>query len=49
MIYKTNPFRITTKEELINILNNPIDFKENIPITKMVREFIEICLAKRAV
>ena len=48
MIYKTNPFKITSSEDLINILNSLIDFKEGVVISKGARELIESCLAKRA-
>lgn len=30
VIYRCNPFRITCKEELINILNEPIHFDKHV-------------------
>lgn len=44
-----NPFRITCKEELINIINQPIYFDEKIEMCSAAKDFIQMCLKKRAV
>lgn len=48
IIYKTNPFRITCKEELVNILNERVLFDEKVQVSEAVKDFIQICLRKRA-
>jgi serine/threonine protein kinase len=40
VIYRSNPFRITCKEELINILNEPIHFDPRTDISPPARDFI---------
>ena len=45
---KSNPFRITCREELVNIVSQPIYFDERAPMAAAAREFITACLAKRA-
>lgn len=47
--YKTNPFRITCKEQLINILNEPIYFDEKVEVSAAGKDFIRCCLKKRSV
>ena len=49
MIYKRSPFKIAHKEDLVNILNQPISFDENIISSDEVRDCIEKCLSKRAI
>jgi serine/threonine protein kinase len=49
MFYKTNPFKVTNKDQLINIVNDPIDFPSKVKLSQAPRNFIEMCLAKRAV
>lgn len=48
VIYRANPFRITCKEQLVNILNEPIHFDPRIDISSPARDFIQLCLKKRA-
>lgn len=49
MLHKANPFGITNKQTLANILNEPVRFDPtNVPISDCARQFIELCLKKQA-
>ena len=49
MFYKTNPFRIKCRDDLINILNEPIHFDEKVLISDQAKDCILQCLEKRSI